>query len=86
MPKDLQTQMKACMVNNEEKQRCEKIFGIDQCEECGMVYVQKCPSNYVRVDCALCAPICPSETKSKYNNTWCKKKQIYTRRLFDSLD
>lgn len=39
MPKSLQKQMKACMVNDEEKINCEKHFEIDQCEECGMTYV-----------------------------------------------
>jgi hypothetical protein len=82
LPEDLQKAYRECGINEELKEKCDKHFYPEECEECGMIYVKKCPKNYQRIDCGLCSLVCPPETTVDAAGALCKKpvmkkKQVY---------
>ena len=85
LPKALQTLYKACQVNKDLKQKCDAFHYPDQCEECGMIYVKKCPKDFIRLDCGLCARKCPEKTVSDAAGALCRKPAVLKRRVFKTV-
>ncbi len=51
-----------------------------------MAYVKKCEEGYQRVDCGICARICPEGTEIDGKGTLCKKPEVQKKNLYESLD
>ena len=82
LPEDLQRKYINCKVNIELKEKCDAHFYPDQCEECGMIYVKKCPKDYIRLDCGLCASRCPEGTIPDAAGALCKKPEMIKKGIF----
>ena len=87
LPEEVQTHFRECLKSNEkEKKACEQRYGADQCEECAMLFVKKCPVGFDRVDCSVCARSCPEETQIFASGALCTKPDMIKREVFDSYN
>ena len=49
-----------------------------------MVVVPKCANGFERVDCGLCAKICPKETIRDSEGLFCKKPEIKMKNIYNN--
>lgn len=84
-PKSLQKKFRDCKIKLDEKKICEEIHGIDNCEQCGMLYKKKCPENFSRIDCGLCVRNCPEKTVEDALGALCAKPKIFKKKIYNSF-
>ncbi len=83
LPEEVRKLTEACMTNFQNDLCKEKLNSGDY-EACGMIVVPKCPEDYNRVDCTICAKKCPVQTKSVDNGFVCEKPKFINRKRFES--
>lgn len=53
--------------------QCEKHYGMQNCEQCGIAFVKRCPDNFIRISCLICARKCPPGTMPDSLGALCAK-------------
>jgi hypothetical protein len=86
LTKSLQKRFRRCRINIEEQKKfCEEIYGFNNCEPCGMIHIKKCPPDFERVDCGLCARKCPEETVPDALGALCAKPKMIKKKIYSSF-
>ncbi len=85
LPKELQLRFKECKAEKEGLNECEDNYGKDNCEQCGMIYIQKCPEGFNRLDCFICARACPDDTMEDALGALCAKPKIQKKKIYQNM-
>ena len=87
LPLEIKTKLRECDIDIKDELRyCEHKYGYDNCEECGMVIVPKCPLNFESVECFTCARKCPEHTEVCSGGLLCAKPEVRVKEVFASKD
>ena len=87
LPSDIKQKLRNCKIDlTEELKYCEHKYGFDNCEECGMVIVPKCPLNFISIDCAICAKKCPEHTEVYSGGLLCAKPEMRVKEIYNDME
>ena len=87
LPAEVKDNLRTCQIDIEEEIRfCEHKYGYNNCEECGMVIVPKCPLHFIRVDCSICARKCPQHTEEYSTGLLCAKPELRIKQIFSARE
>jgi hypothetical protein len=79
LPNDLQNLLRECK-NSQSKGSCHDKLLTGRYEDCGIFIVEKCPRDYNRVDCSICAKKCPEGSLADAGGMLCQKPRILKRK------
>ena len=83
LPENIKSQLRDCKIDlKDELKYCEHKYGFDNCEECGMVIVPKCPLDFISVDCSICARKCPIHTEVFSGGLLCAKPELKVKQIY----
>ena len=87
LPTDIKEKLRECNIDIKEEIRfCEHKYGYNNCEECGMVIVPKCPLDFISVDCSICARKCPQHTEEYSGGLLCAKPELRIKQIYSDKE
>ena len=76
LPINIQQKIQDCNITDKSLRLCEEKYGPGNCEQNGVVYLKKCPDDFVRLDVGVCGRECPSDTMEDAIGFMCAKPKI----------